>query len=314
MQSIKLAANFLSGSVHIVRKKKAQDVLVSYSFIFPFIIFFSVFIILPIIYVIYLSFHEGTFLDPKFTWVGIDNYKAVLTSKDIQNAFINTCIYMAVEMPVCMLISIIYGLLMKKRTKLSHVCEIVYFLPMLISMVVASVLIAYILSINGPVSLLAKALHLPVINWLNGSFSAKMAVMILEFWKGGTFFIFVFMSAFRNVSEDCLEAARIDGADMVQTTFYVTLPLIRNIIILCVSMDTIWQFQIFESVYMLTNGGPLGATQTVIYEIFQYGFRYYKVGFGSAASILFLFIILIIYGIENVLLKEKEPKRRHIHE
>lgn len=90
----------------------------------------------------------------------------------------------------------------------------------------------------------------------------------------------------------------------------MVLPLIRNAIILCVTMNTIWQFQIFESVYMLTNGGPLGATQTVIYEIYQYSFKYYRVGFGAAASLVFLLVILLIYGLENLLLREKDKTRR----
>lgn len=134
--------------------------------------------------------------------------------------------------------------------------------------------------------------------------------MILELWKGGTFFIFVYMSAMRSVSGDCLESAKIDGANVVQESIYVMLPLIRNAIILCVTMNTIWQFQIFESVYMLTNGGPLGATQTVIYEIYQYSFKYYRVGLGAAASLVFLLVILIIYGIEKLLLRERNTGRR----
>ena len=114
----------------------------------------------------------------------------------------------------------------------------------------------------------------------------------------------------RSLPADCLESARIDGANAVQETVHVILPLIRNAIILCVTMNTIWQFQIFESVYMLTNGGPLGATQTVIYEIYQYSFKYYRVGFGAAASLVFLLVILLIYGLENLLLRERKTGKR----
>ena len=114
----------------------------------------------------------------------------------------------------------------------------------------------------------------------------------------------------RSLPADCLESSRIDGANVVQETIYVVLPLIRNAIILCVTMNTIWQFQIFESVYMLTNGGPLGATQTVIYEIYQYSFKYYRVGFGAAASLVFLLVILLIYGLENLLLGERDKSKR----
>lgn len=293
-----------------MNKRKIKDYAISYSFLLPFAVFFITFTLVPIGYVVYLSFRDGNFLQAHFDWVGLKNFKDVVTTPDFQNAFKNTFIYMIIEVPVSQFLGLFFALLIKDKTRFSHFCEIVFFLPMLISMVVASVLISYILSNNGPLSMLFQALGLKPISWLNGRFSAKMAVMILELWKGGTFFIFVYMSAMRSLPKDCIESARIDGANIVQESIYVVLPLIRNAIILCVTMNTIWQFQIFESVYMLTNGGPLGATQTVIYEIYQYSFKYYRVGFGAAASLVFLFIILLIYGVENLLLRERDTGRR----
>lgn len=293
-----------------MNKKKVKEYAISYSFLLPFAVFFITFTLIPIGYVFYLSLHDGNFLQAHFDWVGLKNFKDVLESPDFRKAFVNTFIYMLIEVPVSQILAIFIAMLIRKKTKFTHFCEIVYFMPMLLSMVVASVLISYILSNNGPLSLLFKVLGLKPISWLNGSFSAKIAIMILELWKGGTFFIFVYMSAMRSVSGDCLESAKIDGANVVQESIYVMLPLIRNAIILCVTMNTIWQFQIFESVYMLTNGGPLGATQTVIYEIYQYSFKYYRVGLGAAASLVFLLVILVIYGIEKLLLRERNTGRR----
>ena len=291
-------------------KRKIRDYAVSYSFLLPFAVFFIVFTLIPIGYVFYLSVHDGNFLQAKFDWVGMKNFKDVFTTPDFQNAFKNTFVYMLIEVPVSQFLGIFFALLIRKKTRFSHACEIIFFLPMLISMVVASVLISYIISNNGPLNLLFQFFGLQPVSWLNGKFSAKIAVMILELWKGGTFFIFVYMSAMRSLPADCLDSARIDGANAVQETVHVILPLIRNAIILCVTMNTIWQFQIFESVYMLTNGGPLGATQTVIYEIYQYSFKYYRVGFGAAASLVFLLVILLIYGLENLLLRERKTGKR----
>lgn len=293
-----------------MNKRRIKEYAVSYSFLLPFAVFFITFTIIPIGYVFYLSLHDGNFLQAQFDWVGLKNFKDVLQTPDFQNAFQNTFIYMLIEVPVSQFLGIFFALLIKKKTRFGHACEVIYFLPMLISMVVASVLISYILSNNGPLNMFFQVLGMKPVSWLNGKFSAKMAVMILELWKGGTFFVFVYMSAMRSLPADCLESSRIDGANMIQETIYVVLPLIRNAIILCVTMNTIWQFQIFESVYMLTNGGPLGATQTVIYEIYQYSFKYYRVGFGAAASLVFLLVILLIYGLENLLLKEKDKTRR----
>lgn len=288
--------------------RKAKDYLVSYSFCLPFLVFFLCFVLGPILYVFYLSFQNGTFLDPQFEWTGIENYKTVLTNPEFQRGFLNSFIYIVIEVPVSQFLAIFLALLLRKKKRVTSFLETVYFLPMLLSMVVASVLISYVLSVNGPLNAFLELLGLERINWVNGSFSAKMAVMILELWKGGMFFVFVYMSAMRSVSLDCLESAKIDGCNPIQESVYIILPLIRNAVILCVTMNTIWQFQIFDSVYMLTGGGPMGATETVIYNIYQYSFKYYRVGYGAAAAVVFLFVILIIYGIENLLLRERKGK------
>lgn len=290
--------------------RKAKDYLVSYSFCLPFLVFFLCFVLGPIIYVFYLSFQNGSFLDPQFEWTGIQNYQTVLTNPDFLRGFENSFVYIVIEVPVSQFLALFLALLLRKKKKVTKFYETVYFLPMLLSMVVASVLIAYVLSVNGPLNAFLQLLGAEKINWVNDPFLAKMAVMILELWKGGMFFVFVYMSAMRSVSLDCLESAKIDGCNPVQEAFYIIFPLIRNAIVLCVTMNTIWQFQIFDSVYMLTSGGPLGATETVIYNIYQYSFKYYRVGYGAAAAVVFLVVILAIYGIENLLLRERTGRRR----
>ena len=135
-------------------KRKIRDYAVSYSFLLPFAVFFIVFTLIPIGYVFYLSVHDGNFLQAKFDWVGMKNFKDVFTTPDFQNAFKNTFVYMLIEVPVSQFLGIFFALLIRKKTRFSHACEIIFFLPMLISMVVASVLISYIISNNGPLNLL----------------------------------------------------------------------------------------------------------------------------------------------------------------
>ena len=126
-----------------MNKKKIKEYAISYSFLLPFAIFFVTFTLIPIGYVIYLSFHDGNFLQAHFDWVGLKNFKDVFASPDFQGAFKNTFIYMLIEVPVSQILAILFALLIKKKTRFTHFCEIVYFLPMLISMVVASVLISF---------------------------------------------------------------------------------------------------------------------------------------------------------------------------
>ena len=291
------------------KKRKLKDYAVSYSFLLPFAVLFCIFIVYPILRVMTLSLYNGNFLDKKFTFIGFTNYINIFHDSNFIRAFKNTCLYMLMEVPACQILALTLALLIKKNTRSSKTFEVVFFLPMLVSMVVASVLISYIISYNGPVNQFLSIFGVSRQSFLQGVFSAKVCVLFLELWKGGTFFVFVYMSAMRSISYECIESARLDGANALQEAFYIIFPLIRNTIILCVTMNTIWQFQIYDSVYMLTGGGPLGTTETIIYQIYNYSFKYYRVGYGAAAAVMFLLFVLVIYLIENLLLSDKDERR-----
>lgn len=136
-----------------MNKKKVKEYAISYSFLLPFAVFFITFTLIPIGYVFYLSLHDGNFLQAHFDWVGLKNFKDVLESPDFRKAFINTFIYMLIEVPVSQILAIFIAMLIRKKTKFTHFCEIVYFMPMLLSMVVASVLISYIFRLLSSVVL-----------------------------------------------------------------------------------------------------------------------------------------------------------------
>ncbi len=287
-------------------QKKVRENLISFSFILPFFLFFAVFVLVPLGYVLYLSLHKGTLLNSRLVFSGLRNYLSVTESKDFRNSFLNSLIYILCIVPVGQVISLFFARLLRRKTRLNGVFETIYFLPMLVSMVAASVVIAYILSQKGPVNYLLQQVGLPAINWLGNEVTARISLMILEMWKGGSFFIFVYMAAIRALPEDCCEAARIDGANRWQEFFHVMLPMLHNTVVLSVIMSTIWQFQIFESVYMLTGGGPLKKTETVVYSIYQYSFQYSKIGMGSAASVMFLMMIALVSLLEMLMMREKK--------
>ena len=292
------------------KQKKTKDLMISYSFVLPFTIFFFVFMLFPILYVFYLSFHNGTFLNMNFTWAGIKNFRKVVTNKDFINAFRVSLLYIIVEVPVSQIYTLALAILLRKKNKINAVYETIYFLPMLISMVAAGVVIAYVLSTNGPLNYLVRMLGMEPITWFGDPTLAQISVMLLELWKGGNFFVFVYVAALRALPIECSEAARIDGASAWQELIHITLPLMRNSIVLCVTMNTIWQFQVFESVYTLTGGGPLKSTETVVYTIYQYSFMHGKIGVGAAAAVLFLLIIVFVSLLENMLFRDRELARQ----
>jgi multiple sugar transport system permease protein len=273
----------------LVRLKRS---LPSYPFILPFFIISFIFGILPILQVLVLSFQSGGFLGGT-EWTGIENFKEVLTKSRYLKSFTNNLIYLIMMVPVGQVFAFVIALPLKKKMALSAVFETVIFLPLLISMVSAGIIILYIFGSQGPINYFFNVIGAGELNWLGHSFRAKIVISVLEIWKGATFYTFIYIAALRSIPDSFYEAAELEGAGEFTKLWRITLPLIRHTIFFCVIMTSIWNLQIFDSIYVTTGGGPLLATSSVVFQIYQTTFTHNNVGEGSAFSILFLLFILI---------------------
>jgi multiple sugar transport system permease protein len=267
-------------------------------------LFAIIFSFIPLLMIFKLSFQNGSILDTStLQWIGFDNFKEIFNNEVYLRSMGNNFFYIVLAVPAGQIIAISLALLIKRKGKTNAFFESVYFLPLLISMVSASVMISYILSMQGPLNYVLSIFHISPLNWFGKPIMAKLAVVILELWKGATFYIFIYLAALRSIPTDYTDAARIDGANKWQETWKITLPLIKNAILLSVVVTTIFQFQIFESIYMLTGGGPLRTSEGIVFSIYKATFVQDEVGVGAALSVLFLFIILIVSLIQMRMLR-----------
>jgi multiple sugar transport system permease protein len=274
-------------------KRDLKRNVVGYSFILPFYVFLFIFSLIPLFWVFKLSFQVGGILQPA-KWVGFTNYIALFKDSDNINYFVNSFTFILLIVPFAQCIAFIMALLLKQKTKASPVFETIFFLPLLISMIAAGVIALYMFSINGPLNYLLSLTGLNPIDWLGKPFNAKVFIAILETWKGATFHTFIYIAAIRAIPSDYYEVALIEGANPIQVLANVTIPLIRNTILFCFTMSTIWVLQIFDSIYVTTFGGPLQTTASVVFEIYLTTFKHNHVGLGAAMSIVFLCIILLV--------------------
>lgn len=283
-------------------KRKIQDNIQGYLFILPFCVFCFIFSILPIMWLAKLSFQTQGILQPA-EWIGLENYNYIFTHREYIDYFLNTLVYVALIVPFGQLYGFSLALLIKAKTKVNSVFETIYFIPLLISVVAASILIKYMFSYSGPVNYIVDYIGIPQIKWLSNPILAKVVISILEIWRGCTFYTFIYVAALRAVPEDYYEYASIEGAGKIVTLTRITMPLIKNTILLCFVMTTIWVFQIFDSIFVLTNGGPMGATTSIVFNIYTTSFKHSNPGLGAATAMLFLFVILIVSGVQRKLLK-----------
>jgi multiple sugar transport system permease protein len=284
-------------------KQNIKKNLTAYSFIAPFFIFISLFSFFPMFKILVLSVKKtGVFTDnARIVW--FKNFVEILKTKQYIDAFLNNLYYILMEVPSCIILTLIIAFLLQKKNSLNSVFETVFFLPLLLSMSAAAVVVAYVLSMRGPLNFLLSLFKIEPLNWFGEIGKARVAILVLELWKGSAFFIYTFLAALRNIPKEYSEAAKIDGANLLRQIFHIKLPLIKNTILINTVMTTIWQFQIFESVYLLTGGGPLKKTETIVYNIYRLSFEFDNIGVASAMALLFMLIILTISSLQSRMLK-----------
>jgi len=279
--------------------RKLRENMVSYAFLLPFLLFFCVFNLYPIINTFALSFQNVGILSKTNNFVGLANFNEILTEVRFRNALFTNFFFILVNVPAAQIIALAFSMLLKKKAASSGFFETVMFLPMLLSMVAAGIIISYVLSPKGPLNYLLEAAGIARIQWFNAPVTARFAVSILELWKGAFFYTYIYLTALRNIPQDVADAAKIDGASGLRGFFSVTFQMIRNTIMFCVVMCTIWQFQIFDSVWVLTGGGPLRATETVIYTIYLTSFQLNRMGAAASLTVVFVLLILAITLIQR---------------
>jgi multiple sugar transport system permease protein len=278
---------------------KVKDLLETYSFLVPFMAFIVTFSFIPIVQVFYYSLCSGNIMSGmKFS--GLNNFIRILTTPDYGIYFINSLSIAAFTIPLGWFLSFMIANFLKRKMRFaSAFFEIILFLPSLVSMVGAAVVIMYIFSPEGSVNFVIRSLGFPAVNWLGTTAGARAMIVFLEIWKGIALHIFIYITALWGIPEDYYEVAQIEGAKPFHIMTKITIPLVRRTIFFTTIMSFIWQVQIFDSVYVTTKGGPFDTTKTITYSIYQTTFLNSRPGLGSAISVCFLFIILLVTAVQN---------------
>jgi len=277
----------------------------SYLFIAPFYILFFIFILVPFVWGIGLSFTRGGILSAP-VFIGLDNYRRLTQDFRVRIALGNAVHYVLTIVPASLTVGMIFALLINHRwTKWPGVFRAIVFFPLLASGAAIAQIWGYILLPRyGILSYLLTLLGIPDIKWLTDPAAAPFAVSILSVWAGVGLVTLVLSAALKGVSQDLLDAARIDGADGLNLFFRITLPLIRPVMLFLTVIGTIGALQLFDTVYVLTGGGPEYSTQTIVGLIYGFAFQSRQSeGLAAALGVILFLIIVPISLIQMRLLR-----------
>ena len=279
---------------------------IAYFLISPNMIFFVIFLLIPFFWIIILSFQEGAILEPK-VFIGFKNYENLFTNKIFLKSILNTLEYIAIIIPLVFVISMSVALLLNSIKKFQHLFRALLFVPLLNSAVVAAIIFRFLLYPDyGPLSIIFKFFHFPEINWFGDARIVLFTVAIIELWKGAPFYIVTFLAGLQGVPKDLVEASYIDGANYFQTLFRVVFPNMKPVLTFCFVMATIWNLQIFDSIYVLTRGGPANASSTMVWYIYENIFFFNRVGRGATMSVVLIMLTAIMTFINLRITKFQE--------
>ena len=259
-------------------------------FILPAMLGILIFIIIPIFCSFGLSFTKWDLLN-SVQFVGFGNYKALLNDKLFYKILANTIVFALSVSVLGVVIPLVLASILNAKIRGSEFFKSAYFLPFITPMVVIGIVWAWIFDPN--IGFLSQILHIHI-NWLYDSNFAMPALIIVSVWKLIGYNMIIFLSGFSNISQNLFEAARIDGANAVQTFKNITVPLLSPTIFFVIIITAISSFQVFDLIYLMTEGGPFDSTNVLVYAIYKNAFEYFNVGRASAIAYVLFTIILIL--------------------
>lgn len=273
---------------------RQRNILYSYLFIAPFYVLFFIFVLIPFAWGLALSFYRGGILSPPI-FVGLDNYQRLTQDFRVRIVLGNAIHYVLTIVPSSLILGTIFALLINHRwTRWPGLFRAIVFFPLLASGAAVAQIWGYIfLPRYGILSYFLTRLGLPDIKWLTDPGVAPIAVTILSVWAGIGLYTLVLSAALKGVPQDLLDAARIDGASGLSLFFRITLPLIQPVLLFLTVIGTIGALQIFDTVYVLTGGGPEYSTQTIVGLIYSFAFQSRQSEGLAAALGVVLFLIIV---------------------
>lgn len=269
-------------------------------FVLPAFVGILVFIIIPVICSFGLSFTEWDLINP-ITFAGLNNYKEIFTEPLFFKILINTFVFAISTSVLGVIIPLILACILNSKIRGSEFFKTAYFLPFITPMIVIGIVWQWIFDPN--IGLLANVLNLHI-NWLYDANYAMPALIIVTVWKLIGYNMIIFLSSLSGISNSMFEAAKIDGANSFQTFINVTVPLMAPSIFFVVIITAISSFQVFDLIYLMTQGGPLDSTNVLVYAIYKNAFEYFNVGKASAIAYVLFFIILVLTTIQWSLRKK----------
>lgn len=292
-----IAVRYQSGSREVPQKAgKLIEKFRPYAYVIPSLAFFALFFFYPIAYMVYLSFNDWSLLNlSEMEWVGLENFRLLLTDSDFHQVLWNTLIYTFFTVSLGIGIAFLLALWLNKKAKIYGIVQAAIFTPHIISLVSIAMLWMWLMDPQyGLLNAILGFIGLPPYTWLADTKSALASLVLVSVWKVVGYNTLVFIAGLQSIPKYIYEAAALDRSPAWKTLHRITIPMLSPTLFFLLVINTISSFQVFDTIYVMTQGGPVNSTNMLVFYIYEQGMDFYNGGIASAASVVLLILVALL--------------------
>ncbi|ELK43580.1 ABC transporter permease [Brevibacillus agri] len=278
-----------------------------YLYLAPAMICFLLFFFYPIGSIIYLSFLDWSLINlEEMDWVGLQNYRDLLGDQDFRQVLGNTAVFTVATVGIGLTLSFLLALWLNKKAKVYGIIQATVFSPHIISLVSVSMLWMWLMDPQfGLLNAALEAVGLPGYTWLTDPKSSLLSLIIVSIWKGVGYNTLIFIAGLQSIPGDIYEAAALDQSPWWRTLVRITVPMLSPTIFFLLIINTISSFQAFDTIAIMTQGGPINSTNMLVYYIYEQGMDFYNGGLAAAASVILLILVGILTALHFVFMSKR---------
>jgi multiple sugar transport system permease protein len=269
----------------------------AYLFLAPGMILFSIFTLAALVFAFYLTFHRWSIIEPAKPYVGLTNYDDMVHDERFLQSVLNTIYFTGASVPITMAIGLGLALLLNQPIRGRAIFRSAYYLPVVTPFVVSALLWKWLY--NGEFGLFNYYLlkgHIidqPLL-WLSDKDLAMPAVVLMSIWSGVGFSMVVYLAGLQAIPAELYESAKLDGAGVLRRIVYITIPMLRPTTLFLLVIGIISSLQVFTQIFVMTSGGPVNKTTTMVYYMYLWAFKYYDMGYASTLA-FGMFAMLLVF-------------------
>ena len=276
-----------------------------YLFTLPYLIFFTVFVAYPVGFAFYLTVHSWNIVRPEKPFVGFRNYERLLSDELFYKALQNTFVFLIVHIPLQIAVALLLAVVLNQKIPGRAFFRVAFFLPFVTSGAIISLIWLRLYADDGLLNNALNSLGLPALGWLSSPRLAMPSIAIMATWKNVGYYLMIFLAALQAIPNQLYEESYLNGANAWQRFYYITLPLLNPAMVLVVVLSTIGGFSLFVEPFVMTGGGPVDSTLSIVLYLYRQAFQFLRMGYAATLGVALALIIFAVTLLQRRLVERE---------